>query len=140
MPQRPPIITGIGWFLTLLGVVSITSTAMTYNDPTVLQYMSRNPMPIPLQYAISFVGLLIMTVSGLGMLRGYNWSRYLYIVWNLIGFAISFATVPARSAMVPSLILFGFVTFVMVGPKAQAYFSARPYSPATNGTPGRSRT
>ncbi len=75
MKKRPTSVTVIAWVLIATGGVSlITSTAMI-NDPTGLDLMRKSPIPIPVQYAQIYIGLLITLVSGIAMLKGRNWAR-----------------------------------------------------------------
>ena len=64
------------------GITLITTTAMI-NNPMVRDMMAKNPLPVPVQYARSYLGLLVMVVSGVAMLKGANWARYLYVIWSL---------------------------------------------------------
>ena len=84
--------------------------------------MAKNPIPIPFQYAMSYLGLLVMVVSGVAMLKGANWARYLYVIWSLVGFVIGIATSPMKAAMIPSLVVFMVIAFFLFRPKASAFF------------------
>lgn len=95
------------------------------NNPTARDMMSKSPMPISVQYAMSYLGLLVMIVSGAAMLKGRNWARYLYVIWSLAGFVIGIATSPMKAAMIPSFVVFLIVAFFLFRPKATAFFVPR---------------
>ena len=98
------------------------TTAMI-NDPTGRDIMAKSPIPIPVQYAMSYLGLLAMIVSGVAMLKGKNWARYLYTIWNLVGFVIGIATSPMKAAiMIPGFVVFLVIAFFLFRPKATAFF------------------
>ena len=74
---------------------------------------------------MSYIGLLVMIVSAVAMLKGKNWARYLYAIWNLVGFVIGIATSPMKAAMIPSFVVFLVVAFFLFRPKATAFFVPR---------------
>jgi hypothetical protein len=122
MQKRPVSITVIAWILIILSVISAISTTMMSNNPTVLAAMRSSPLPIPLQWAMFYAGMLVMIVSGIGFLKGRNWSRYLYLVWRIVGFTIGFATSSLTMAMIPGFVFFLVVVIILFLPKSSAYF------------------
>jgi len=122
MTKRPTSITVISWILIVTGGISLITTTAMINNPAVQDMMAKNPIPIPVQYAMSYIGLLVMIVSGVAMLKGMNWARYLYVIWNLVGFVIGIATSPMKAAMIPSLVVFLVIAFFLFRPKATAFF------------------
>jgi hypothetical protein len=124
MKERPTSISVIAWFLIGMGGISLIVTTFMITNPIVHDLMSKSsPIPIPVQYAISYVGIVITIVSGIAMLKGCNWARFLYIIWNIVGFLIMITTSSMKAAMIPSLVFFLIVTFFLFRPKANAFFS-----------------
>ena len=72
------------------------TTAMI-NNPIARDIMAKNPMPILVQHAISYIQILVMIISGVAMLKGMNWARYLYVIWSLISIVIGIATSPMKA-------------------------------------------
>ena len=71
------------------------------NDPSaqptaVQEIMAKNPLPIPYQLVLGGIGLLVSLVSGIFLLRGSNWARWLYVVWSGVAFLISLFTSPRQ--------------------------------------------
>lgn len=130
MATRPTSVSVIAWFLIVIGGISIVATTAMIGDPIMIEGMNKTPLPIPVQYAINYLGLMITLISGIFMLKGKDWSRKLYVGWSLIGFAIGLATSPMRMMMIPGLILFVVIAFFLFRPKANAYFA--PSAPAEN--------
>lgn len=123
MQKRPILITIVAWlFIITAGISAITTTAMS-NHPMVLEAMSKNPLPFPVQWAMAYAGMLIMIVSGFAFLKGRNWARYLYLIWSLAGFAIGFAISPMKMTMVPGFVFFVVVVTLLFLPRSNAYFS-----------------
>jgi len=99
-----------------------------FNNPAIQkpmkELMSKNAMPISIQYAMMFAGLLITFICSIAMLKRQNWARILYVVWSIIGFIISITTSPMKAMMIPGIILFLIITFFLFRPKANEYFKA----------------
>lgn len=124
MKPRPTSITVIAWILIVTGGISLISTLAMINNPTVLELMSKSPIPIPLQYVLNFVGLTITIVSGIALLKGANWGRLLYVGWSIVGLAIGVATSPLKAALIPSAVLFFIFAFFLFRPRANDFFTS----------------
>jgi hypothetical protein len=128
MRTRPASITVIAWILILLGGISLVTTALMIDkimidNPAARELISKSPIPVPVQYAMTYVGLLIMLVAGVAMLKGQNWGRWLYVVGTAVGFLIGIITSPLKEAMIPGFVFFVVVSFFLFRPKANKYFS-----------------
>src|SRR5215510_4600593 len=96
MRTRPTSITVVAWILILMGGISlITMTLMistgmidkfTVDNPAARELMNKSPIPVPVQYAMTYVTLLIELVSGIAILKGQNWGRWLYVVGTVFLF------------------------------------------------------
>jgi hypothetical protein len=128
MRTRPTSITVIAWILILMGGISLVTTTFVINsaminNPAAQELISKSPIPVTVQYAMTYIGLLIMLVSGIAMLQGQNWGRWLYVVGTALGFLIGIATSPLKGAMIPGFVVFVVITFFLFRPKANKYFS-----------------
>lgn len=122
MNQRPTSITVISWILIIIGGISLITTTAMINNPAVQELMAKSPLPIPVQHAISYFGLLITIVCGIAMLKGKNWARLLYVIWGVIGFVIGITTAAMKAAMIPGFVIFAVIVFFLFRPKATAFF------------------
>jgi hypothetical protein len=123
MNNRPKSVTFISWFFIVTAVISLFTTFTSMNNPLVLELLAKNPLPIPAQFAMTYISLAISIISGIFMLRGANWARFLYIIWGAIGFLISLATSPAKLLLIPGIIIYGIIVFLLLRPNANAFFS-----------------
>jgi len=133
MRTRPTSITVIAWILILLGGISLVTMTIVINsamidkvmidNPAARELISKSPIPVPVQYAMSYAGLLVMLVSGAAMLKGQNWGRWLYVVGTAAGALIGVMTSPLKEAMIPGFVFFVVVTFFLFRPNANKYFS-----------------
>ena len=124
MKHRPTSVTVIAWVFIIMGGIGIVTTTIMMNDSTLLEIRNKSSLSIPIQNAKSYFGTIVILVSGLALLKGYNWSRLLYIGWCVIGFVIELFTSPFITALIPSLIVFIVVVFFLFRPKANEYFSS----------------
>ena len=127
MRKRPTSITVVAWILILMGGISLISTTLTIdtvmNNPAARELMSKSAIPVQVQYAMTYVVLLVMLVAGVAILKGQNWGRWLYVIGTALGFLIGIMTSPLKEAMIPGFVVFVVVTFFLFRPNANKYFS-----------------
>lgn len=129
MKKRPTSVTVISWILIGIGGISVISAVFQHfysftatSNTMTHDLTSKSPIPIPIQYAMNYIGFLVMIISGIAMLKGRNWARFLYVIWSLIGFVIGIATSPIKAAMIPGFVIFIVIAFFLFRPKASEYF------------------
>lgn len=122
MKERPTSVSVISWILIVMSGISLVASLFMMNNPMAQEMMAKTPIPIPVQYAMLYVGLSVSITCGIFMLRGANWARLLYVGWSTIGFVISFATSPARATLVPGVVVLGVIVFFLFRPAASAFF------------------
>jgi hypothetical protein len=122
MKKRPTSITVIAWILIVSSVLTAITSTMSLNNPMVKELMSRSLLPLPVQYVIMYLGLIITVISGISILKGKNWSRYLYVIWSIIGFVIGITTSPMKAAMIPGGVIFLVIAFFLFRPKINEFF------------------
>ena len=123
MGERPKSVTVIAWILIVTGAISVFTSLSSLNNPMVKELMSKSPLPISLQYAMMYIGLAVSVISGVGMLKGQNWARFLYVIWGAIGFLIGLVTSPMKAAMIPGLLFFAIIVFFLYRPASTQYFT-----------------
>jgi hypothetical protein len=131
MKIRPTSVTVISWILVVMGGISLITGTLMSNNPITKGLMASSPLPVPVQYAIMYVGILVMIASGLAMLKGQNWARLLYVIWGAVGSLIGLATSPMKVAMIPGLIIYAVIVFSLFRPKVNRYFDRSEAASAT---------
>ncbi len=131
MITRPTSITVIGWFLIVMGAMAIffISLGLLSNDPPahnlmahlVRKSMAGHLLPLSVQWGIGFMKILVMLTTGIAMLNGQNWARFLYTIMSAVILLIQLTMAPARPIL--GLIEFLVVVFFLFRPKAGQYFS-----------------
>lgn len=122
MKKRPISVSVIAWILVVMGGISLITLTAMINDPTAQELMSATPIPLHLQYGLAYAGLVVMIVSGIAMLKGCNWARYLYAIWVGAGLAVGIVISPVRAVLIPQIVIFAIVVFFLFRPAATSYF------------------
>jgi hypothetical protein len=123
MTNRPTSITVIAWILIGMGALGLLQVPLLTNDPRHQEYLAKIPVPIPIQYAITIGGAIADVVCGYFMLRGRNWSRYVFVVSSVIVFAFALATSPIKIVMIPGMIGLLVIMYFLFRPPASAFFA-----------------
>ncbi|MBI5191137.1 MAG: hypothetical protein HZA22_10725 [Nitrospirae bacterium] len=124
MTKRPLAVTIISWFLIVGGVISVFSISFSLNNPIARDMMSKSLLPLPVQVAMVYVGVVIGITSGVAMLKCRKWGRTLYVSWSALGFLVSLVTSPLRLMLIPSILVFGIMVYFLFRPDANEYFNA----------------
>ena len=125
MKKRPISITIIAWYLIVVSAFGMIFNIVSLSHPMVKKMMTKNPMPIPLQLLLIYIGLLITFVSGIGMLNKQNWARFLFVIWGATGFLIQLFISPMKLALLPSILIFIIIALFLFRPAANSYFSEK---------------
>jgi cbb3-type cytochrome oxidase subunit 3 len=123
MQERPISLTIIGWFLIVTSAFGLLFVPVAFNNPMTTRIYAQSPLPVSAHLAIGVLGGLITVACGFGILKGFNWSRFVYIGWSLIGTAISLATLPVTSIIVLGLAFLAVIAFFLFRPAANAWFN-----------------
>ncbi len=110
MNNRPPSITVISWLFILLGGIGF------------LYHLSEFTTRRPIDLSVVGVCLvrLVAILSGVFMLRGSNWARWLLIVWMVYHVILSAFHSLSEAAM--HIVLFGVVAYFLFRPPSSTYF------------------
>jgi hypothetical protein len=120
--NRPTSVNIIAWFLIVTGLISLVFSYFSLSNPMAQELMAKNLLPIPLQYVLMFLGLVISVVSGFALRKGQNWARQLYVGWSVLGLLIGLATAPGKPALIPGALVLAIIAFFLYRPSANAYF------------------
>jgi uncharacterized membrane protein HdeD (DUF308 family) len=105
MNKRPRSITVIGWIFIAVGVVALV-------------YHLLPPYEARL-FWVCFVRILAV-VSGVFLLFGFNWARWLLVVW--IGYHVFLSVFHSLFQTAVHGLLFAVIAFFLFRPSASAYF------------------
>jgi hypothetical protein len=111
---RPLSLTIIGWVYIVVGAIGFV-------------YHSTEFSRQPFQYEIVWIELirLLAAVSGVYMLQGHNWARWLALAW--IGTHVILSAFNSLSQLAIHVVFFAILTFFLTRSTANRYYrTARP--------------
>jgi len=122
---RPTSLTVIGWLLIVMSLFGLISQLTMQDNPVAQQILAESPLPASVHMIVGVIGSVLSAVSGYGVLKGMNWSRFLYVGWSLFGLAFALATTPFTSIMIMSLLFLAVFAFFLFRPAANTWFGAQ---------------
>jgi hypothetical protein len=75
------------------------------------------------QIAYGYLGLAVAIVSGIFILTGKNWARWLYVLWCTMGLAYALTTLPDPLPLIPGALKTAIIAFVLFRKPANLFFS-----------------
>jgi len=112
MKKRPLAVTIISWLYIATGIVGIAYHAREFNPHHLFEGDAM--------LAVSVRALAIL--SGIYMLRGKNWARYLALAW--VGFHVIVSVFHSRGELVMHSVLLVVIAYFLFRPPTTRYFSA----------------
>ncbi len=113
MEKRPLSLTIIAWLMILSAIFALYSSLTMSGNPIASKMLAESPLPLSAHIAFGAIGSLVTLACGYGVLKGFDWSRWLYVGWSLAGFVFSLLTVPIMSILAVSLIFFAVIVFFL---------------------------
>jgi hypothetical protein len=126
MIKRPTSVTVIAWIVIISALFAAFGVFRIDSNPVAAKLLAQSPLPASVHMAFGIFGAVVCLIAGYGMLKGYPWSRWLYVGWGLIGLLFSYFTVPIMSVLVMSLVFLGIIAFFLFRPVANAWFQHTP--------------
>ena len=117
MKVLPTSVSIVAWLLIVVGI-----GVCLFAIPTIF-VISGSGVFLTAYVLVVSVGLAATLVSGIGMLKAQNWSRWLYVAGTIIGNIFNIAAGRATLFMIPAFLVFLFLVFLLFRPNANRYFS-----------------
>jgi len=121
MDNRPRSITIISWIFIAIGSIGFLHSLLPYVDAD-----SAHRLAYLKGHWMVHVARIVGFVSGLFMLYGFNWARWLLVVWMVFHLIISALHSPLILLM--HTLIFAVILYFIFRPQASAYFR-RPREP-----------
>jgi hypothetical protein len=124
--KRPTSITVIAWFyiiFTLIGFLSSYTMMQTPEYQQMMEAMSAISSQVIL--FLTYAGMIITLVCAYGFLKGFNWSRWLFVIWSVLGFIVGIIGLKQGLSMVQlvSVALFALVCYFLFCATGNAWFT-----------------
>jgi hypothetical protein len=128
MTKRPLSLTVISWiFIAFGGIASLISLPPLF-DSSAANRIAEHPFEFWLTLVIQALAL----ISGVFMLYGFNWARWLLVVW--VGYHIILSALHSPFELLVHTFLFAVVLYFIFRSQASAFFrGARAATDANSG-------
>jgi uncharacterized membrane protein HdeD (DUF308 family) len=117
MAQRPRSLTIISWLFIVFGAIALLSGVLPFGDITLAQRIAELK-----GHWYIHVSRILQIVSGVFMLYGRNWARWLLVLW--IAFHIVISALHSVTFLLMHVVIFSVILYFIFRREASAYFSA----------------
>jgi hypothetical protein len=119
MNKRPRPITVISWIFIAFGSIALLTGLLPNVNTTAAQRLAELKGPW-FVHGIVHVSRMVMVLSGVFMLYGFNWARWLLVAW--LAFHVIISVLHSPFQLLVHSLLFAVVVFFLFRPPASAYF------------------
>ena len=116
MNQRPRSITIISWIFIVFGIITLLSGLLPYSEITSAQRVADLK-----SHWMVHLSRMTAIVSGVFMLYGRNWARWLLVAWIL--FHIVLSALHSLTQLLLHALIFTVILFFLFRRDASAYFA-----------------
>ncbi len=112
MIKRPRSIIYISWLFIAVGILSLVGGFLELSDPHIIQSFTE----------ISLAALIriIAIVSGVFMLKGFNWARWLLVVW--LAYHVIYSISHSLLELTIHFLLLALVSYFLFRKESSVYF------------------
>jgi hypothetical protein len=122
MDKRPRSITVISWIFIALGTIGFLASLLPYLDIPPAQRIVEFKA-----HWIVYLARILAVVSGVFMLYGFNWARWLLVVW--MGFHIILSILHSPLQLLMHAVIFAVILYFLFRQTASTYFQGTRGSP-----------
>lgn len=122
MDKRARAITIISWIFIVFGSIAFLTSLLPYFDQAPAERIAYLKA-----HWIVHVARVVAVVCGVFMLYGFNWARWLLVVW--IGFHLIISVLHSPLQLILHGLIFAVVLYFIFRPQASAYFRGTPTNP-----------
>jgi hypothetical protein len=115
MDKRPRSVTVISWIFIAFGSIGVLASLLPYVDTTPAQRIAELKA-----HWIVHLARILAVVCGVFMLYGFNWARWLLVVW--LGYHIILSLLHSPLQLLVHSLLLAVVLYFLFRPQASAYF------------------
>lgn len=116
MKARPLLITLIAWLFTIFGSIALLSGLLPLAGANTAQLIAEFKA-----HWMVHLSRVVQIVSGLFMLRGHNWARWLLVAW--IVFHIAISALHSWLQLLIHVAIFSVILFFLFRRRANEYFA-----------------
>jgi len=127
MKNRPLSVTIIGWLFIVLGVITFLAGLQPF-----IKIITEGDIPSLtsheiLDLALASITRLLAIIAGTFVLYGFNWARWLLVIW--MGFHIVISFQGTLWIIIFHCVIFGSITYFLFRPAVSTWFKTRKKAP-----------
>ena len=126
MKNRPLSVTIISWLLIVVGLNTIFLTLLVMPTSPADKGYSLANLPSEIFYLLAFCSAGICLFSGVFMLGGANWTRYIFLAYGGTCLGWIFIHTQDKGFLFPGVLAFAIVLFFLFKPGSREFFVPRP--------------
>lgn len=126
--MRPLPLSIISWLLVVMGAISLLTPIAMWtmrNEPGMKKAMEIAPLSLEATIALTVAAALVSIVSGIFLLRGAGWARWLYLAANIGFLFFSIATQGLSPSLIPGALMIAIVALIVFLPASNRYFAGQ---------------
>ena len=128
MGKRPLSLTIVGWFLIVVSLFGFYGIATMGSNPVMMKMIEQSHMSLLFQQAWGTIGCIVTLICANGILKGFPWSRVLYVGWGIIGLVVGLYTSPMKYTALVSLVFLVVISAVLFSLRGNEWFAARGFA------------
>ena len=113
----------IGCLLIIFALLSLISLLSLLDDSVAGPLLAESPAPLAVHLGHAGLESFVSALCGYGILVGLNWSRFLYLGWEVISLLLVYVISPFTSVIGIGLIFVVIFAFFLFRPPANAWFA-----------------
>jgi len=115
MDKRPRSITVISWIFIAFGSIALLASSLSLINTSTAQLIAQFKA-----HWIIHIFRILAIVCGVGMLYGYNWARWLLVVW--LGYHVILSVLHSPLQLLAHTLFLAVALYFLFRPRASAYF------------------
>ena len=127
MTKRPLSLTIIAWLLILFSLFGLYGVFTMGSNPVAMKMLNQMHMSLLFEQVWGAIGAVVNIICAYGFLKGYPWSRVLYVVWGVIGIVVGLYISPMKSVVAFSVVFLLVIAFFLFRANADDWFQARGF-------------
>jgi hypothetical protein len=127
MEKRPLSLTIIAWLLIAFTALGLVAAFTMGSNPAMTKALDQMHMSLGMYQGWVVLNSIVTLICAYGFLKGYPWSRVLYVVWGVIGLVVGYSISPMKAASLISLVVLVVVAFFLFRENANDWFQARGF-------------
>ncbi|HKK46232.1 MAG TPA: hypothetical protein VJ964_11975 [Balneolaceae bacterium] len=124
MKTRPLSVTIISWLFIVVGIISLLGGLQPFTGIITGSDIPPFSLHETLDLALASATLLLAIIGGIFMLKGFNWARWLLVLWMVFHIIISLQG--TLWIIIFHCVIFGAITYFLFRKNGSDYFINRP--------------